>query len=1073
MKAKLTNKRFWKRFLLLLILIPVLLLGSLMIYISANQSNIIQNQISTLNQSYKGQIKVGKSKLSLFGNFPYVSIKVYDVRITETKENNAAELLNVKDIYVGFKLWDIVLGEYDIQSLLIEEGDLNIVFYQNGTNNFENSLGHPSKADSEPDSSTANIHLKKIQFKNIEIHSLDERTAKRIEVFIKTAQGGFKQKDNIIASHIDTEFEMSILNQTDTTFVKRKHVEIHTDINYDERSGILNIDPSGIKLENGDFEFSGSIDFKNDVDLDLFVKGTKPNFDLFIAFAPAELTDVLNNYRNAGEIYFNAQVQGKAGNGHSPHIEADFGAGKAYLENTNRGKKIDDMRFSGHFTNGEQRNLQTSSFSLTDMRATLGKGEFKGSVVVENFESPEIEMQLESNFDLNFIADFFELEQFQNAVGEVSMKMNFHDIIDLDEPEKALQKLNQAYFAELEVKNLSFQTKELPVPLDDLNVHLEMSGKKAKLNKFDVKLGNSDLSITGFISDLPALVHHTNIPVETHLDILSNTIDLTELTIYSVKDSISTGIDEQINNLSLGFTFKSSAKDFTESEYLPKGEFFVDSLYAELKNYPHKLNDFYADILIGDKDLKIVDFKGKIDHSDFHLDGLVHDYSFWMQPELNGDVDLDINLKSSKIRLEDLLTYNGNNYLPEEYRHEEFTNLELHFESSMHYIDSTLHSIDFDLDKLTAKMKVHPQQFHDFRGKVHYEDEHIVIKDFHGEIGQTNFNFDLNYYLGDDQQIKKRDNYFAINADYIDYDALFNFNLNDSVPAEKSVIPTTEDVTAHAEAFNIYELPFTDMQLKANIKHFIYRNLDIKNIIADFSTKTDHFIYIDTLSMDAAGGKVALNGYFNGSNPQKIYFKPDLVLDNVDLDKLLFKFENFGQEHIVSDNLQGRLTTRIKGNIRVYPDLVPDLDQSELEMDVKVLNGRLKNYNPMLALSDYMGDKNLQNVRFDTLKNNLVVKEGRINIPNMTIESTLGHMEFAGTHDNQNNIDYYLRIPWKTVRKAAWQKLVGGKNKGESDASQEDEIIELDPDKNIKYLNLKIKGSIDDYKISLGKKGKK
>ena len=39
--------------------------------------------------------------------------------------------------------------------------------------------------------------------------------------------------------------------------------------------------------------------------------------------------------------------------------------------------------------------------------------------------------------------------------------------------------------------------------------------------------------------------------------------------------------------------------------------------------------------------------------------------------------------------------------------------------------------------------------------------------------------------------------------------------------------------------------------------------------------------------------------------------------------------------------------------------MVPDLDQSTLEMDVKVLNGRLKNYDPMLALSDYMGDRNL------------------------------------------------------------------------------------------------------------------
>ena len=40
--------------------------------------------------------------------------------------------------------------------------------------------------------------------------------------------------------------------------------------------------------------------------------------------------------------------------------------------------------------------------------------------------------------------------------------------------------------------------------------------------------------------------------------------------------------------------------------------------------------------------------------------------------------------------------------------------------------------------------------------------------------------------------------------------------------------------------------------------------------------------------------------------------QPDLVMNNVDLDKLLFKFENFGQDHLVSENLQGKLTSRIK-----------------------------------------------------------------------------------------------------------------------------------------------------------------
>ena len=271
----------------------------------------------------------------------------------------------------------------------------------------------------------------------------------------------------------------------------------------------------------------------------------------------------------------------------------------------------------------------------------------------------------------------------------------------------------------------------------------------------------------------------------------------------------------------------------------------------------------------------------------------------------------------------------------------------------------------------------------------------------------------------------------------------------------------------------LYELPFSDMRFKADIAHFLYHRIDLQNIKADLRTTPNHYIYINTLHMDAAGGNVHLSGYFNGSDPKHIYLQPDLVLNDVDLDKLLFKFENFGQDHLVSENLQGKLTSRIKGKIRVYPDMVPDLDQSILEMDVQVLNGRLKNYDPMLALSDYMGDKNLQNIRFDSLQNSLDIKKGKITIPAMTIESTLGHMELSGTHDNNQNIDYYVRIPWQLVKKAAWGKLFRKKKDSVSNQEQEDEIVEVDPNKKTKYLNLKVKGNIEDYKVSLGKKKRK
>ncbi len=1058
-------KKFWKRILLVLILVPILLVGGLMLYIQSNQSEIIEEEIATLNKEHKGLIRVGKSELSLFGNFPHISIKVDDVQIFETKEDNAPIIMDVKDIYIGFNLWDIVSGNYDIQSVLIEEGVFNIVIHENNTTNIQNSLA----STSETATPSTNIHLKKIKLKNLDIHTLDEATNTDVEKFIYSGKGGFSQKDSIIAGHIDTDLELNVIKDGDTTFIHKKHFEIHTDLVFNEYTGILDISPSGIVMENGDFELEGSIDTKNDVDLDLSIKGTKPNFDMLIAFAPADVIPVLEKYKNAGEIYFNASIQGPANKGNRPFINAKFGAGKAFLENTEREKKIDNMGFNGHFTNGENRDASTMEFSLTDMTASLEKGEFKGAIFVKNFESPEVDMQINSNFNLDFITDFLELEHVQDASGQVSLKMNFHDIIDIDNPEKALQKLNQAYYAELIVKDLSLVAKELPAPLQDLNVHLVMKGKEATLKQFEMLMGNSDLSVSGFLSDLPAIVHHTNIPVEAHLDITSKTLDIAQLTGFSKQDTTQTGVDEQINDLSLGLSFKASAKDFTESEYLPKGEFFIDSLYADLKHYPHKLHDFHADVLIDNKDLKIVDFTGFIDDSDFHVDGLIHDYAFWMRPQLNGDVDLDINLTSKKLRLEDVFSYKGENYVPKEYQHETFDDLALHFASSMHYKDSALHSIDLALDKLDTKMKLHPLRFHDFKGNIHYEDQHIVIKDFHGEIGTTNFNFDLNYYLGEDPQIKKRDNYLELKANYIDFDALFNFDLSPPKPTA-IVTSKTADVKEHAEAFNLYELPFTDMQFKADIAHFIYHRIDLQNIKADLRTTPNHYIYIDTLHMDAAGGNIRLSGYFNGSDPKHIYMQPDLVMNNVDLDKLLFKFENFGQDHLVSENLQGKLTSRIKGKIRVYPDMVPDLDQSTIEMDVKVLNGRLKNYDPMLALSDYMGDKNLQNIRFDTLQNSLDIKKGKINIPAMTIESTLGHIELSGTHDNNQNIDYYLRIPWETVRKASWQKLFGNKKDAAINEEREDEIVEVDPKKKIKYLNLKIKGNIDNYKVSLGKK---
>ena len=258
------------------------------------QDAIVQSQIEELNFNYKAKIVVGGSHLAPFENFPDIAVKIDDIKIYESKNLDAPVILDVKDIYVGFNFWEIIAGNYDIHSLIVEDGIVDIVLHADGKTNLENALASGvENLDEKP----LNIHLQKIGLKNINIHKREEATNMDITTLIYWAKGGFKSNDGVVAAHVDSEFELNVIKNNDTTYFKNKHFEFHTDLIYNENNGILMFEPSGITMEHGNFEIKGSIDTKNEMTVDMSLSGTKPSFDIFIAFAPTELIPVLERYK--------------------------------------------------------------------------------------------------------------------------------------------------------------------------------------------------------------------------------------------------------------------------------------------------------------------------------------------------------------------------------------------------------------------------------------------------------------------------------------------------------------------------------------------------------------------------------------------------------------------------------------------------------------------------------------------------------------------------------------------------------------------------------------------------------
>lgn len=1044
-----------KRILIFVLLVPTVILSVLFTVLYTNQNEVVKELVDTLNEDFVGEVEIKGSHISLFGDFPYISIDLENVKIYPDKEDHTEPILHLEDTYLGFNLWDIIGGKYDIKSLKLKGGFIHLIQHIDGSFNVSKAL--ETTHEIEDLEEEFHIHLKHIEIDHVDINKLNEENNIMFDAYVVKAESQFKSNDEGINVHLDSKFELSMIQDGDTSFINHKHFDIETELSYFNETDLFQINPSKLFLEGSLFEMEGDIDFKNDAYLDLSFKGEKPNFDLFIAFAPNELIPTLEKYDNQGKVYFDAHIKGKSMNGHSPKVDANFGCSEAYFANSINKKKLDDLQFKGHFTNGDKHDISTMEFSVENFSAKPEAGVFSGDLSVKNFESPDIDLKLNSQFELDFLAKFLNVEDLEDLKGSVELTMNFRDIIDLENPERSIEKLNESYFTELKVENLSFRSPDYHLPIDDIDIEAIMDGHRAEIDHLNIKAGNSDIKISGVVSDLPAIMHHTSDEVFTELKIASKYIDLFEIT--NNGDTATNPVDEQIENFSMDLAFKSSAKAFTESPNLPVGEFFIENLYAKMKHYPHTLHDFHADVMIDNEDFRVIDFRGMIDKSDFHFNGKLVHYDLWFDEKPQGDTKVEFALDSKMLQLEDIFSYKGENYVPEDYRHEEFDDLRIHGFADLHFKDS-LYSADMYFDQVEASMKIHPMRFEKFSGRVHVENEHLLLENVKGKVGHSDFKTNLSYYYGGDESIRKRDNHLYFASTHFDVDELLNYN-----PAPENAKSQPQD---HDSVFNIYELPFTDMTFHFDIEHLNYHRYILDDVNAELRTQKNHYIYIDKMTMFAAGGFMDIKGYFNGSDSHHIYFSPDINFRNVNIDKLLFKFENFGQDHVVAEQLHGQMSGKLYGKLHMHADMVPIIDDSEVHVDIEVTDGKLENYGPMEYLADYFKDKNLSKIIFDTLRNHIDVTSGVTTIPNMLVNSSLGYVEISGKQDMDYNFEYYLKVPIRMIKSASLSKLFG-KKEDEFDPDAEDEIIYKDENKKTRYVNIKMVGNPDDYKITLGK----
>ena len=1046
-----TKKRV-RLFFWILIIIPVILFTLLVGIIYYGQDSIVQHAIGMANKDMKGRFSVSGSHIAPFANFPQISIDLEHVKVYESKKKNADCLVHVKDVYVGFSLWDIVSGNYTIKGIKLKDGHIDVKQHKDGSINIANAL----ESDLPPDKVEEDLHvdLKAISIENIDISKLNEETNLKLDIFINKAKSKFKSDNKNIDFRLETDFFISVLQDGDSTFFKHKHIHFDTQFSYNKANKMAVFNETQVELEKAVLDFNGSVRLNNDIEVDLKLKGHKPDFNLFLAVAPEELKESLNSFENRGKIYFNATVKGKTANGNRPAIEAHFGCKEGYIANIESGKKMNDIGFDGYFSNGKNRDLNTMLFTLNNIKVKPEVGRFKGKLSVFNFLSPNVEMQIDADLDLDFLAKFTRAKELKDVGGKILLQMNFHDIIDFNQPEKSLARLNESYNSSLKVENFHAKIPGLSLPIKNLNLFATSSGHAVNLKYMSVTIGKSDFEMLGFLSDLPAIIHHTDIPVEADLKIHANRIDFAELT---KDDAGKVGLNEEVKQLDMKLKFITSARAVTESENLPLGEFFLEKCNAKLKNYPHAIHDLHADLLIGKQDLTLKDFKGFVDASDFHFSGIFHHYDFWFKPNLEGDAKIAFDFKSNHLKLAELLYYGGHNHLPLEYRKEDLSNFDLKGHSELHFKAGEFVKTAVHLDNLTGKFKTHPVSLAGINGKINYQADQLSLEHLKGVVGHSDFDVSLLVHL---DKSKRRD-FITLRANRIDVDEFLSHSTQQ---------PPELHGTEHDKVWSIFDAEFPNIDCKLDVGSFNYDGYTINKLTADVKVFHDHHVEIKKIGLETAEGSISGSAVFSGRDKKHIYLEPNLTIHHLNLDKFMVKFDNFGQDYLVSQNVHGYFQGKVTGKIHLHADLVPKLDDSNLKVNMTITKGKLENYAPLIDLGTYFEDKNVAMVQFDTLTNELILSNGKLSIPQMVICSSLGFLKIEGSQGilGKMDMDYTVGVPWAMIKDAARNKIF--KRKADDDKDP-DEIVK---EKNgAKYVYFRVSGDLENYSVNLVKGKKK
>ncbi|MFC6996698.1 AsmA family protein [Rufibacter roseus] len=459
------------------------------------QDKIIQLFVAEGNKHIKTKIAVEKMEVSLWEKFPQVAISLHNVEVTEAVEGSTAPLAKLERVHSTFSLWDIVKGTYRIREIYLEEGELMVKVLPNGQVNylfFQN-------ADTVQ-TGKMRYDLQHIGLKKVKVIYQDAPGKQHYELQAHLLSAALAVDDPVITIQTEGTALVHSVRVAGHEFIRQKEIQLNSQLAINTATKQITLEPSDLQIEKALYQFGGQIAYKDKTYIDLAVQGKNTNVQSLLALIPQKYTKQLAQYQSQGDVYFKGKVKGEVSANKSPFFDVAFGCKRASFYHPDYKEKVEGVTLEGRFTNGAQRNSQTSMLELRNVRGNLRGKPFSGEFAYQNFSDPYIQAQLKADVDVAHVLGAFPVEEISKGSGQAQVQFSFAGNLNTFKTNPGSSKIKTS--GDIQLRNVSLLFRQHPQYLNGLTGTFLFRKNDVAVTNFKGKVGDSDFLLNGYFKNV-------------------------------------------------------------------------------------------------------------------------------------------------------------------------------------------------------------------------------------------------------------------------------------------------------------------------------------------------------------------------------------------------------------------------------------------------------------------------------------------------------------------------------------------------------------------------------------------